>query len=390
MPPTNQQPNGHEIDLQSQRSVQELKDECNKLAANNDKLVNVIAQNNASKQTIIDLQKRLAYAQKNQEDKVVNFDLVNENLEHKLNEAKAESTKQDIIRDEKLKEAKELQNKKTDLKNEQKRLEDELKALEAALNQKTSESTRIASKKIMLEEEISDLKAKIEFEQHHFKLMQDALRLDDSEHASRASSQQDYQEFIDNLLRDYAKQFGKEYERLMKKAQIREKALLITKVEDLSNTNKAKREELEALQVKLKDLGAQIHQNEEKQKLLKAKLKELEDTKDKEHQNYMKEKAIRETEANRLERANDQLKDQIEKTQRNANEALKVIIELEFEIKTYEKLLKMEEQRNSASFRRDSVSSEHQQPQHQSGRSRSHSSRSSSSSSSSSSSKGSK
>ena len=55
MPPAN---NEH-IDLHSQKSVAELKEECTKLAANNDRLVNVIAQNNASKQTIIDLQKRL-------------------------------------------------------------------------------------------------------------------------------------------------------------------------------------------------------------------------------------------------------------------------------------------------------------------------------------------
>ena len=259
-----------------------------------------------------------------------------------------EAVKQEKIKEEKLKESKELQTKKGDLKAEQKKLEDELKKLEAALNQKTTESTRIASKKIMLEEEINDLQGKILFEQQHFKLMEEALRLDDSQHASRASSQKDYQEFIDDLLKDYAKQFGAEYEKLMKKAQIREKALLIKKVEDLSNTNASKQKELEQLQEKLKHLGKEIHDNEKKRDALREDLKRLEAQKHKEHEEYVKEKTIKEARAHQLEKDNDNLKDKIEQTQKSANEALKVIIELEFEIKTYEKLLKMEENRNGS------------------------------------------
>ena len=299
-----------------------------------------------------------SYAQKNQEDKVVNFELVNENLDIKLKEAKFESAKQDKLKEEKLKESKDLQNKKSELKNEQKKLEEELRQLEAALNQKTTESTRIASKKIMLEEEITDLKGKIEFERHHFKLMQDALKLDDSQHNSKASSQQDYQEFIDNLLREYAKQFGLEYEKLMKKAQIREKALLLTKIEELSNSNAAKQAELQELQVKLSALGAEIHENEKKRDLLKKELAELEAKKHQEHENYLKEKNLKEARANILEKENENLKEKIENTQRSANEALKVIIELEFEIKTYEKLLKMEESRGNITLNA-SASSEH-------------------------------
>lgn len=45
----------------SERNVKELQQECDQLAKNNDRLVNVIAQNNASKQTIKDLENRLGF-----------------------------------------------------------------------------------------------------------------------------------------------------------------------------------------------------------------------------------------------------------------------------------------------------------------------------------------
>lgn len=208
MPPIDQKM-AAELSIQSSRNVEQLKDECSRLASNNDKLVNVIAQNNASKQTIIDLQHRLEYAKKAQGDNLVDFTAVNDNLDANLKEAKVKQVREEAIKAEKVEENKALHKKKEELKHEQKRLEEELKNLEASLNMKTSEATRVASKKIILEEEIDDLKQKILFERHHFKLMEDALRLDDSQHASRASSQQDYQEFIDNLLREYAQQLAR-------------------------------------------------------------------------------------------------------------------------------------------------------------------------------------
>lgn len=335
-----------ELNIKSSRNVEQLRDECSRLAQNNDKLVNVIAQNNASKQTIIDLKKRLAYAQKNQGDKLVNFDEVNKNLDDRLREAKIKAAAQEKLKDQKLKESKELQSRKSDLKSEQKKLEDELKNLEAGLNMKTTEATRVASKKIILEEEIDDLQEKILFERHHFDLMEQALRLDDSQQASKASSQQDYQEFIDTLLRDYAQQFGDEYEKLMKKAQIREKALLMTKKEKLDETIAAKKVEKDELQKKLNDLGQEIHENEKKLNVLKEELAKLEAQKHQEHDEYLKQKTIKDAEAHRLQKENEKLKENIELTQKSANEALKVIIELEFEIKTYEKLLRIEDPNN--------------------------------------------
>jgi len=331
---------------QTKNNVGQLKEECARLATNNDKLVNVIAQNNASKQTIIDLQKRLDYAQKNgKDDKVVNFDDVNKNLDDNLRNAKIQKEKEEKLKEIKLNESNELQNRKSDLKKQQKQLEDELKKLEANLNMKTNEATRIASKKIILEEEILDIKDKIQFERHHFKLMEDALRLDDSQNASRAASSQDYQEFIDNLLKEYAQQFGEEYEKLMKKAQIREKALLIAKKEKLDETIESKKVERDELQQKLNHLGQEIHDNEKRLEALKKELAILEAKKEHDHKNYVQEKAIKDAEVHRLQKENEQLKENIELTQKSANEALKVIIELEFEIKTYEKLLRMEDNR---------------------------------------------
>lgn len=336
----------------SERNVKELQQECDQLAKNNDRLVNVIAQNNASKQTIKDLENRLEYATKNQEEKLVDFNPVNENLDENLEQVKKDLAKQAIIKEQKLEESQKLQDQKTKLKAEQKKLENELKNLEGLLNSKTTESTRVASKKIILEEEINDLEGKIKFEEQHFHLMEEALRLklhDAEEHGSKNPSNVDHQEFMENLLKDYAKQFGAEYEKLMRRAMIKEKALLTHKLERLREANRAKESDLQELNDKLAKLGRDILENEQELGRLKAELEALENQKNKESQEFVKEKMIKEGTVKVLEDNNDKLRSQIDATQKSANEALKVIIELEFEIKTYERLLKIEEQRGNLS-----------------------------------------
>lgn len=327
----------------SKHNVKQLEEECRKLQINNNKLVNVIAQNNASKNTIQDLQNRLKYAQKNQGDKLVNFDPVNENLKKELFEAKRKNAEQEKIKAEKLDLSKDLQSRKGDLKKERAQLEAQLKDLEKDLNNKTQEATRIASKRIMLDEEIDDLRDKIEFERNHFLLMEQALKLDDQESASRALSSVGSQDFIDNILKEYAEEFGREYEKLMKKAQIREKALLTTKKERLDDAIAAKNVEKEELQGKLNNLAQEIFQNEKKLKELQKDLDELNKVKAQDYDEYIRQKNIKEAEVQRLQKENEDLKESIEITQKSANQALKVIIELEFEIKTYERLLSMEQ-----------------------------------------------
>ena len=61
----------------------------------------------------------------------------------------------------------------------------------------------------------------------------------------------------------------------------------------------------------------------------------------------------------RLEVENEVLTKRIERTQQNANEALLVIIQLEFEIKTYERLLNIEQGVHDDHSDRHSVSSRH-------------------------------
>merc|ERR1711976_792507 len=128
MPPVDQKM-AAELSIQSSRNVEQLKDECSRLASNNDKLVNVIAQNNASKQTIIDLQHRLEYAKKAPGDNLVDFTAVNENLDASLKEAKIKQAKEEATKADKVEENKALHKKKEELKHQQKRLEEELKNL---------------------------------------------------------------------------------------------------------------------------------------------------------------------------------------------------------------------------------------------------------------------
>lgn len=299
----------------------------------------------------------LEYAQKNQEEKLVDFAPVNENLDNNLDQVKKDLAKQNLIKEQKLEESQKLQDQKTKLKTEQRKLEEELKKLEALLNAKTTEATRAASKKIILEEEINDLEGKIAFEEQHFQLMEEALRLKlidpEGENSGKSPSNIDHQEFMENLLKDYAKQFGAEYEKLMRRAMIKEKALLTHKLEKLREANRVKESDLQELNNKLAKLGRDILENENELKRLKAELVALEKQKSNEHEDFVKEKLIKEKAIKTLEDNNDKLRNQIDATQKSANEALKVIIELEFEIKTYERLLKIEEQRGNLSVLED-------------------------------------
>ena len=121
----------------------------------------------------------------------------------------------------------------------------------------------------------------------------------------------------------------------------------------MREANRAKESDLQELNNKLAKLGRDILENENELKRLKAELVALEKQKSNEHEDFVKEKLIKEKAIKTLEDNNDKLRNQIDATQKSANEALKVIIELEFEIKTYERLLKIEEQRGNLSVLED-------------------------------------
>jgi len=239
---------------------------------------------------------------------------------------------------------KELKEKRERLKREQEELAVELKRLESDLTKKTKDNTIIAGQKIALDEDIKDLESKINFQKQHFELMKDALAIAEGEETSRPASRHDEEGFITKLLQTYADQFGKEYEKLMKKAQMREKEMLTRKLEELKNLNMEKEKELQKLADEMKVLAEQIRENDIKIRELNQKLQELNKVKSDEQQNYDSQKSVKEDNLKRLIIENEKLKDQIEKSKKSANEAIKVICELQFEIKTYEKLLSIDEE----------------------------------------------
>jgi len=327
----------------SQRSIDDLKQECSTLQRNNDRLVNVVAENNTSKHTIQDLEKRLEYAKRSQTDKSANFAKVNAHLDYQLKEAEENVEEAQRFRSITSIKEKELKEKRENLKREQEELANELKRLESDLTKKTKENTHIAGQKIALDEDIKDLESKINFQKQHFELMKDALAIPDGEETSRPTSRHDEEGFITKLLQTYADQFGKEYEKLMKKAQMREKEMLTRKLAELKLLNLEKEKELQKLADEMKQLAEQIKENDIRIRELNQKLQELNKTKADEQQNFESQKSVKEDNLKRLLVENEKLKDQIEKSRKSANEAIKVICELQFEIKTYEKLLSIDE-----------------------------------------------
>lgn len=328
----------------SQRSIDDLKQECATLQRNNDRLVNVVAENNTSKHTITDLEKRLEYAKRSQTDKSANFKLVNDHLDKQLKKTQEDVDEAQRYRSITILKEKELKEKRERLKREQEELAIELKRLESDLTKKTKDNTIIAGQKIALDEDIKDLEAKIDFQKTHFELMKDALAIPDGEETSRPASRHDEEGFITKLLQTYADQFGKEYEKLMKKAQMREKEMLSRKLQELKILNLEKEKELQKLADEMKVLAEQIRENDIKIRELNQKLQELNKVKSDEQQNYDSQKSVKEDNLKRLIIENEKLKDQIEKSKKSANEAIKVICELQFEIKTYEKLLSIDEE----------------------------------------------
>merc|ERR1711935_570632 len=277
------------------RNVEELKQEWTRLSQNNDRLVNLIATNNASKQTIESLRKKLEYAKRSTDEKQVVFSHVDANLNKEQEEAEQKSNAAEALRDVAKGRQVELGLKKQQLKKEKEKLEQEENALTVKIPDET------------------------------------APKFND-------------EKFIDDLLKKYALQFGIEYEKLLKKAQDREKILLQKQLEVLLKANAEKTADLEKLREEMIELAKEMRENEKKIKEQTKILEALDNTKNKEADDNNEKKRKLESEVESMEKKNEDLKKKIEATQKSANEALLVIIQLEFEIKTYEKLLKMERQ----------------------------------------------
>ena len=279
-----------------------------------------------------------------------NLEAKEKEVTEKIQEEEKEKAKKEIAN-------KKLQDEKRDLKEKYRKMELQMRELENQLNNKTAEATKVASRKIILEEEIYDLEGKISFEQQHFKLMEEALRFgppgeveENKKPGDSKKPSSDNQNFLEDILKDYAKQFGDEYERLMRKHQIREKALLTARLNKIVKKNDEKKTEVDELSNKLKKLGIEIIENEKELEKLRKELAALEETKTKDQSEYENAKKLKEMLIEKLEKENDNLRIRIDATQKSANEALKVIIELEFEIKTYERLLRLEQENGNLSI----------------------------------------
>jgi len=328
----------------SANNVKQLKKEVNQLQKNNDVLSEVIATNNLNKKYIEDLKARLAYAQQSKEDRAVDFSEVEQNLQEELKTLEVQKVaSSSALQNNKNAELK-LASQKKDLKKQYNDLEAQLRQLKNELTIKSEASNKIARNKIKYEQDLEELKHRHRFEEEHFELMEEALKLPELEDEPGKEEKKSYKaEDVKDLLDEYAKEFKKEYTVLMKKQQGKEILILQEQLKRLEDEMKGKEMKLKIVKEVNSKLEEDLVELKKRQKELKDKLQQV-----------MKKKQIQDqvhdTKRNSLAREIEEIKNEcdkvtqeIEKKHKMANEALQIIIQLEFEIKTYDRLLSMED-----------------------------------------------
>lgn len=324
-------------------NVNELKKEVKNLQSNNDQLVNVIATNNASRETIASLERRLAFLKSNSKDQVVNFKPVHDNLDHQ----KTLIAGQELVINKQLEDVKEdekkLSDEKSKLKEQAQKLKSEMEELQRQLDRKVMLANRVTRGRIQLEEDVDHIEEQLKFEAEHYRMMQEALELKLGPEKLEERHKFNSDDMVKDLLDDYSKKFKDEYNALLTKQRKREIMLLKQQLDKLNDEKKIKEAQLIKIKKENEDLRKvadeaikKLAENQEELKKLEAAKKaqdKLQDDKRKE----LNDRILK------LEAENELLTKRIERTQENANEALLVIIQLEFEIKTYERLLNMEQ-----------------------------------------------
>jgi len=218
-----------------------------------------------------------------------------------------------------------------------KKLEEDLKQQQIIVTQKANDSDRIAKQKIKLEAEVVEKQAQYDFEKTHYELMTNALALTDQPDIEKRDDVNSASN-VEDMLDKYADSFKKEYELLVKKQEKKEIKILSRQLKKADDEVEKKVKVLEVLVETNKNLVKEIKdlhdQKEDKEKQLDRK-KNMKNMKDRANKNSLKDQE------DNLKNLEKECKITLEIEGKNtmANKALQIIIQLEFEIKTYERLL---------------------------------------------------
>ena len=154
---------------------------------------------------------------------------------------------------------------------------------------------------------------------------------------------------MEGLLNKYAEQFKKEYEKLIATQREREVKTLLHQLKKYNNECDIKRHEIDEMNDQIREMKRDITKKTAERNAIRNELDALKREQMARHKIAEARRSELEGEIRKLEKQNQILSTSIEKTQERANEALLVIIQLEFEIKTYENLL--DTQKNLGSSR---------------------------------------
>lgn len=318
-------------------NINNLQGEVKGLKSNNNELYKTIATNNANKHTIAALEARLKYLQGGVEHQTANFEEVEDNLQNqKRNNVVNLKRAEEELEDQKERE-RELELQKRAKKAQVKELAEKLAKLQDRVTKTTKLSNEKAIQRIALAEQVKEMASRILFEEKHYELMEKALEYGDYPDMDPFN---DYEnDNMEGLLDRYAEQFKKEYEKLIATQRQREVEALLYQLKKYNNEIEIKKNEIDHMNEQITEMKRGIAKQTIERNNIRSELEALRRQQLAKHKIAEARRSELEGEIRKLEKQNQVLTTSIDKTQERANEALLVIIQLEFEIKTYENLL---------------------------------------------------
>lgn len=318
-------------------NINNLQGEVKGLKSNNNELYKTIATNNANKHTIAALEARLKYLQGGVEHQTANFEEVEDNLQNqKRNNVVNLKRAEEELEDQKERE-RELELQKRAKKTQVKELAEKLAKLQDRVTKTTKLSNEKAIQRIALAEQVKEMASRILFEEKHYELMEKALEYGDYPDMDPFN---DYEnDNMEGLLNRYAEQFKKEYEKLIATQRQREVEALLYQLKKYNNEIEIKKNEIDHMNEQITEMKRGIAKQTIERNNIRSELEALRRQQLAKHKIAEARRSELEGEIRKLEKQNQVLTTSIDKTQERANEALLVIIQLEFEIKTYENLL---------------------------------------------------
>lgn len=317
-------------------SIRKLSDERQALARNNDELLVQIAKNSADKAYIQILEAHLKHLR---QDAACEIDLktVSEHLSNELEKAKQAKNVHEKQHAIKLEEERKLKQDRNKLKRELEAMIKEHKDLQDQVRTQSKICDAKAKERIDVEQQVVALERQKRFEETHFDLIEMAIKTP-GKYVELETPKAD-NGYLQKMLDEYSNKFDSEYQKLLNRAKREQKEQLEAELYNLNKQIEEKNKELKEVDEEINKLMAQLEQTQARLDIAKKRLAVLKQERDEQRQGYEKQRNDLEAERKELEEDINRLVKSIDETRDRANESLKIVIQLEFEIKAYEKML---------------------------------------------------